>query len=73
MAVEIPYVDFMADYEAELILDIHVIGTRIYGRSVKGQADNPLGYIMVYAQIPEVIPEAEEKGLIDRIKDALHL
>lgn len=73
MATEIPYAEFMADYEAGLIHDINQIGARIYGKSVKGQADNPRGYIMVYAGIPEVIPEEEEAGLIDRIKKILHL
>ena len=73
MAKELTYAEFMADYEAGMIHDLNQIGSRIYGRSVKGQADNPAGYVLVYAEVPEVIPEAEEKGLIDRIKDALHL
>ena len=73
MATEISYTEFMADYEAGLIHDLAQIGTRIYGKSAKGQAENPRGYIMVYAEIPEVIPEAEELGLINRIKKIIHL
>ncbi|MDH5199613.1 MAG: hypothetical protein OEW93_01895 [Candidatus Bathyarchaeota archaeon] len=53
MAKEISYAEFIADYEAGLIHDLDQIGSRIYGRSVKGQADNPAGYILVYAEIPQ--------------------
>ena len=47
--------EFLADWEAGYIHEVQGAGNRLFGKSVKGQADNPRGYIMVYADAAEKI------------------
>lgn len=49
---EISIQEFIEDYAEALISDVVVVKNRIYGRSVKGQADNPDRYEVVWAAIP---------------------
>jgi hypothetical protein len=52
MTTETTYDEFLADWENGLIQNVTGAGNRLYGQSVKGQADNPQGYIIVYCIVP---------------------
>ena len=47
--------EFLEDWERGLMLEVQGAGNQLYGKSVKGQAENPRGYIMVYADAAEKI------------------
>lgn len=49
MARKITVTEFWELYEQDMVYDIVNIGARIYGKSVKGQADKPEGYEIIYA------------------------
>ena len=49
---EIPYAEFIQDWEKGLILEVQSTADKLIGKSVKGQADNPRGFIMVYCMVP---------------------
>lgn len=49
---EIPLAEFIDGYEKNLINDVCYIDGKVYGRSVKGQADNPQGYEVVWSSVP---------------------
>ena len=59
---EITLKEFLDTWEAGLIIDesVHSFGEVIYGKSVKGQADNPQGSILVFAVKPETKEELIE-------------
>lgn len=50
---EIPYSEFIQDWENGLIHEVQSTADKLYGKSVKGQADNPRGFIMVYCMVPK--------------------
>ena len=52
---KIPLKEFLEDWEHGLIHEVTGTQNRIYGKSVKGQADNPQGYILVYADAGEKV------------------
>jgi len=39
--VEVKFDDFMRDWDEGLIMEVIIIGNKVYGKTVKGQADNP--------------------------------
>jgi len=51
---EIPLSEFIGDYEKGLIMEVVYIGEplrRVYGRTAKGQWDNPQKYEVVWASV----------------------
>ena len=52
---KIPLKEFLENWERGLIMEVQTIGSRVYGKSVKGQADNPQGYVLVYADAGEKV------------------
>ena len=52
---KIPLKEFLEDWEKGLIHEVAATANKIYGKSVKGQADNPQGYVLVYADAAEKI------------------
>lgn len=51
MATQITKAEMIAEYEDGTIHSIVNTGNRIYARSVKGQASNPKGFIVVWCMI----------------------
>lgn len=52
---EIPISEFIDGYEEGLITEVVFVGNninRLYGRSVKGQGNNPKGYEIVWSKVP---------------------
>jgi len=50
---EISYDEFIQDWERGLISEVQSTADKLIGKSCKGQADNPRGYIMVYCMVPK--------------------
>jgi len=50
---EISYDEFIQDWENGLIHEVQSTADKLIGKSVKGQGDNPRGYIMVYCMVPK--------------------
>lgn len=51
---EIPLAEFLQDYEDGVLTEVVPIGrlNKIFARSVKGRADNPQQYEVVWAALP---------------------
>jgi len=49
---EISYTEFLEDWNEGLIFEVQSTADKLFGKSVKGQAHNPRGYIMVYCVVP---------------------
>jgi hypothetical protein len=52
METKLDYAVFFADWQNGLIVEVTGAGNRLYGKSVKGQAENPQGFIIVFADVP---------------------
>jgi len=50
---EISFEEFVQDWENGLIHEVASTADKMYGKSFKGQGDNPRGYIMVYCMVPK--------------------
>lgn len=48
---EVTKVEFLNLYEQGLIFEVVNVGDRVIGRSVKGQADNPDRYEVVWCSV----------------------
>ena len=50
--VELSYAEFLEDWDRGLIREVQGTADKLFGKSVKGQAGNPRGYILVYCVVP---------------------
>ena len=50
---EIPYEEFVHGWETGHIHEVQSTADKLFGKDVRGQADNPRGHIMVYCIVPK--------------------
>jgi len=52
MMKKLSYKEFVEWWEKAHILEVQSTADKMFGKDVRGQADNPQGYIMVYCIVP---------------------